>query len=414
MMNNEHQEQIRGFTGWLARRVLKSGADLRTGDSRSRLGMLQGAVGIIANLFIFLVKITFGFVFGSIALIADSFDSLSDVAASTMIIVGAHWAGKPRDREHPFGHGRMEWIASLIVSILLVGVGLSLGKEAVVRIFRPHPYDAPWWLIAIVAASIPLKEWMAHFSRSLSRASGSSLIEAGYWHFRFDSLMAGLVCVALFSSRFGWAAVDGWMGLIIAGLIMHGGLSLIRERVSLLLGEAPSAEEISQLEKLAFQVDGVRDAHDIIVHKYGDYRLISLDIEVDACGTALEAHRIAAQVEQKIEDNCHAKAIVHVDPVDRSHRLYPEAESVLSRYISAHGEIASFHDLRLTDEEGGPVLTADIVMATKTPETAHAQIIEDLKNHLSLHLHTVSRLHIDTEIFHGQPAASPAVGKINA
>ena len=265
-----------------------------------------------------------------------------------------------------------------------------------------------------MVASIPLKEWLAHFSRSLSKASGSSLIEAGYWHFRFDSLMAVLVCIALLSSRYGWSAMDGWMGLIIAGLIVYAGISLIRERVSLLLGEAPSSDEIKQIEKLALQVEGVHDAHDIIVHKYGDYRLISLDIEVDAHVTALAAHRIAAQVEQNIEDNCHAKAIVHVDPVDRSHRLYPEAESVLSGYIAEHSEIASCHDLRLTDEECGPVLTADIVMATATPEASHVQIIEDLKKHLSERLHTVSRLHIATEIFHGLPAPSPADTEIKA
>jgi len=403
MKENGQNARMRGFSGWLVRRTIPAGADLQASQSRFRLGMLQGVVGIAANLFIFLVKIILGIVFGSIALIADSFDSLSDVAASILIIVGAHWAGKPRDREHPFGHGRMEWIASLVVSILLVGVGLSLGKEAVVRIFRPQPYDAPWWLIGIVAASIPLKEWLAMFSRRLSLATGSSLIEAGYWNFRFDSLMAVMVCTALVCSRYGWSAVDGLMGLIIAGLIVHSGISLIRERVSLLLGEAPSPEEIKRIEELAFQVAGVRDAHDIIVHKYGDYHLISLDIEVDARGTAMEAHRIAAEVEDRIEDNCHAKAIVHVDPVDRSHRLYAEAESVLNSYVAAHPEIASCHDLRITDEESGPVLTADVVLSTAVPEASHAQIVENLKIHLSGRLHTVSRLHIATEIFHGTP-----------
>lgn len=401
MNNNEQQARLRGFTGWLARQAVPSGADPKDAASRFRLGMLQGIVGIAANLFIFLVKIILGIVFGSIALIADSFDSLSDVAASVMIIAGAHWAGKPRDREHPFGHGRMEWIASLIVSILLVGVGLSLGKEAVVRIFRPNPYDAPWWLIAIVAASIPLKEWLAMFSRRLSLATGSTLIEAGYWNFRFDSAMAVMVCVALVCSKYGLAVVDGCMGLIIAGLIVHSGISLIRERISVLLGEAPSPEEIRRIEQWALRVPGVRDAHDIIVHKYGDYQLISLDIEVDARGTAMEAHRIAAQVEALIEDNCHAKAIVHVDPVDRSHRLYAEAEAALNSYVADHSEIQSCHDLRITDEDGGPVLSADIVMSTSTPESSHARIIEDLKQHLSKRLHTVTRLHIATEIFHG-------------
>jgi divalent metal cation (Fe/Co/Zn/Cd) transporter len=248
-----------------------------------------------------------------------------------------------------------------------------------VRIIHPREYTAPWWMIGVVALSIPVKEWLAKFSRTLARSSGSQLIEAGYWHLRFESIMAGLVCFALISSQLGWIAVDGWIGLVIAALILHAGIELVRERIGPLIGEAPAAGEVQAIERAAHSLDGVRGVHSIIIHKYGDLHMASLHIEIDAQRPLLEAHELSEQVEETVERECGIKTVVHVDPIDRTHPAYSAVDAAVAACVSEVELARDYHDLRVNGKPAALDVSVDIVVDATVQETEFVAIARKLE-----------------------------------
>jgi len=375
-----------GLTGWLVRKFVSGPGSEVPSERRARMGILQAITSIVINLAVFVLKIIIGLSLGSIAVIADAFDSLSDIAASVLVLAGSVWARKPQDARHPFGYGRSECVAALATAILLIVVGAGIGREALVHLWRPHSYTVSWFVIGLIALTVPVKEWLALFARRLSRASGSPLIEAGYWHLRFDALMTGLVCFALISSRLGWVAVDGWVGLVIAGIIVWAGIALVKERIGPLLGEAPSSEEIHQIESAAFAVTGVRGVHDILVHKYGDTMLMSLHIEVDANWPVMDIHALSEEVEKAVEHLAGGKAVVHVDPVDRSHPLYQKVETALLTLVAERDDIEGFHDLRLTGTGDSLRIEVDVTASVETDAAVRKSVAEIVREYLHDHI----------------------------
>lgn len=362
MQNQQDKREISGPVAGLARWITRNIPPQNQRERGLRLGLFQGWTSVVVNGTIFGTKLTLGFILGSIALIADSVDSVFDVVGGAIIIVSTRMARKPRDAEHPFGHGRMDQIASLVMAVLLIVVSFELVRASVGRIVHPASYRAPWWLIGVVAATIPAKEWLARVARVVSLETGEATHEAGYWYQRFDSITTSVVCLGLIASRYGWPAVDGWIGLLIALWIGWTGIRLAKDTISPLLGEAPSAEEINAVTNAAASQEGVRGVHGVLMHKYGDTRLVSLHIEVDAARTAGESHDIAERVEQEVEQQTQCRAIVHVDPVDREHPLYTRVEEAIRDALSVEEHVLGFHDLRVKGEENRLEISVDIVV----------------------------------------------------
>lgn len=387
----------RGFSGWLIRRAVAADEDPCDPLPRARLGLLQGWTSMVLNLFIAVAKAVMGFILGSIALIADSVDSVFDVLGSVIVVAGFYWSRKPRDVEHPFGHGRIDMIAGLVMSVLLIVVGVELAHASVRRILQPSMYAASWWIIGTVAATIPLKAWLADFAHRISRATGSPSLEAGYWFHRFDSFTSGAVCVGLILSRYGVARVDGWLGLAIAGLIAWTGVKLVMSSIGPLLGEAPSAEEVEAILRSARETAGVDGAHDVIVHKYGDVKLASFHIEVDAAKSALDVHDLAEEVERVVEEKTGCKAIVHVDPVDRRHPLYDQARRCMTDLVSRDPRISEFHDLRVWGGRKTPGLSVDVVVRIGVSESESAEVQASVKRTLESSLPGLRETTVDIE-----------------
>lgn len=354
----------RGCTGWIVQWAGLSQQSPRSPDARIRLGLLQGWVSSVLNAGLCLVKLVLGLWIGSVALIADAVHSLSDVATSLIVVFGFYWSRKPRDSRHPFGHGRIELVTALVMAVILVVLAIEFVRFGIGRIFSPRELMAPGWMIGCVAATVFVKHWLAVFAHRIAQATGSPALQADYWHHVADALSTLLVVLALLAARAGWAAVDGWAALGVAGFILYAGYITARDAIHPLLGEAPPAEDIERIESAACSIPGVRGAHDVILHTYGEDRVVSFHIEVDAADSALKAHDLAEQAEAAVEESMGGKAIAHVDPIDRSHPQYGQAEELLAEVVIDHADLTAFHDLRIEGPDHRLNLSVDVVTIT--------------------------------------------------
>ena len=321
---------------------------------REAYGVLEGWVSIVVNLVVFAVKIVPGVMIGSIALIADAIHSLGDIVTSVVVIWGFKVSNAPPDREHPFGHGRAENIASLVIAVLLFLTAWEFGKASVARLLHPRQVEAGAWLLALLALSIVLKEWLSQFSLALGRTINSTALIGDFWHHRSDVLATAIVAVALVASTLGWWWVDGLGGLAVSAIIAWAAWRLLGDSLTPLIGEAPSAQLLTELRAIALGVPEVDEVHDVIVHRYGGLLVSSLHIEVSDAVPLSRSHDIAEAVEQQINERFGGWAVVHVDPVNRAHPLYPEVGAFLSSHLPTLDPEASFHDLRIVGGAGDP------------------------------------------------------------
>jgi cation diffusion facilitator family transporter len=389
--------EMGGIGGFLVRKAAGPDGDPGTPEVRARLGLLQGWASISINLVIFGLKCASGVMLGSIALVADSVDSLFDVLGSAILVFGIQWSRKPRDSDHPFGHGRVDLVAGLILAVLLIVVGVELGKTSVIRILGPGHFIAPWWMIGVIAVTIPVKEWLAVFSRRISSATNSSSLEVDYWFHRFDAVTSAAVCIGLVVSRQGWSAADGWIGLVIAAVICLTGVRLVYEKISPLLGEAPTREEVVAVERTASSCSGVNGVHDVIIHKYGDVKLVSFHIEVDAFKPSVDVHDLAERVEEVVGRETGCRAIVHVDPVDRTHPSYARVRQVLETVVGSRDGLVAFHDLRVSGVPGALDVSVDLVVRVEVAEASYGSVAAEVEGDLRGTLPGLRRVRVGIE-----------------
>ena len=285
---------------------------------RKRIGYLEAWVSIIGNVLLFLLKLLIGIAINSLSLIADAFHSLSDVLTSIVVLVGFKFGEKPADKEHPFGHGRIEIIATLIIAFLLIVVTYDIGKSAILRIISPQKVKFSSIAIIFMIASAGFKEWMASFSIFLGKKINASSLIADAWHHRSDAIASLLVGLGLIFMRFNLYLIDGILALGVAILIGWIAVRLIITSSSTLIGEAPDSELINKISQISLSVPGVLNIHDIYVHDYNTNKVISLHVEVNDNLLADAAHEIATTVEEKIKEKTHAYNVTaHIDPKER-------------------------------------------------------------------------------------------------
>lgn len=280
---------------------------------RTRLGFLEAWISIAGNLILFFFKIVFAIAVNSVSLMADAFHTLSDMATSIIILFGFRTAGRPSDSKHPYGHGRAENIAALIVAILLIITGIEFIHAAIRRLNNPQPITNTTWIIIIMVISIIIKEWLARFSFHIARIIKSKMLEADAWHHRADSFTSILVILAAVGAKCGFPFLDGVFALIIALLIIWTGFRLARSTASFLLGEAPSPELVNQIITIAASVPGVKGIHGIEIHDYGTTKTCSAHIEVTPNLSTDQSHEIANEVEGALKTRLGLPTVVHID-----------------------------------------------------------------------------------------------------
>jgi cation diffusion facilitator family transporter len=328
---------------------------------RTRAGLLEGWLSVWINLILFVIKLILGILASSIALIADAIHSATDSISSAIVIAGFKISAKPPDREHPYGHGRAELIATLIIAVLIIVTGVEFIKSGIDRLLNPQPVSSSGWVIVAVFITIILKELLGKFSLELGEAIDSDTLKADAWHHRSDALSSVVVILALWLSPRGYPWADGVGALIVALILIKVGIELTRNSADDLLGKAPDASFLEKLRQLVRDIPKVENAHDIVVHQYGQSRHIGLHIEISAAVPPMEAHELVEKVEQTIRKTLNADATVHYDPVPVDDERIPAVRALIEGLQIQNPAIQAVNDLRIVDSHAQTMLLMDLV-----------------------------------------------------
>ncbi|NLI54672.1 MAG: cation transporter [Clostridiales bacterium] len=335
---------------------------------RLRYGMLCGAVGIAFNVLLFLGKIIAGSMTGSIGITADAFNNLSDAGSSVITLVGFRLSDAKADKEHPFGHGRFEYISGLIVSMAILLMGFELAKTSVEKIFSPEPVTFSFLALGVLVCSILIKLYMFFYNRGVAKKIDSAAMRATAMDSISDVTATSVVLLSMLVGRWtGWM-IDGYAGLAVAIFILYTGVRAAKETISPLLGQPPEREFVEKIERIVLGHEGVIGVHDLVVHDYGPGRvMVSLHAEVPADGDMIQLHDAVDNLEKLLRTECGCEAVIHMDPVEtndeETNRLRTETQAILSGL----DERLSLHDFRVVSGPTHTNLVFDIVVPFEFP-----------------------------------------------
>lgn len=351
------------LTEWLIRRHVRDSENVRAPQVRGAYGKLAGVTGIAANVILFFGKVLAGVLSGSVAMVADAFNNLSDAGSSIVTLVGFRLSAAPPDKKHPFGHGRMEYLSALTVAALIMLAGVELASSAVDKILHPTPTEFSWVSAVILLASIDIKAWLAGFNKTIGRRIGSEALAASAADSRNDVICTAVVLASSLVSLFTDVAVDGWVGVAVALFVIWSGFSIMRETVSPLLGEAPDPQLVSEIRERVLAQDGIVGVHDLIVHNYGPGRcIVSLHAEVPSHGDILRSHEIIDTVERRLSEELNLIACIHMDPVDTEDSRVADLRVLTETVVQDIDPSLSLHDFRVVFGEQRTNVIFDVVV----------------------------------------------------
>ena len=315
---------------------------------RKAYGILCGAVGIGFNVLLFLGKFFAGTLSGSIAITADAFNNLSDAGSSFVTLLGFQLAGQKPDSDHPFGHGRIEYLSGLAVAMLIFLMGFELAKSSLDKILHPAPVDSSWLVIAILCVSICVKLYMSFYNRSLGKKLNAPAMLATAADSLSDSVATTAVLIATLVGRFSGLMIDGWCGILVAAFILWSGFNAAKDTVNPLLGTPPTHEFVNQIKELVMAHPGIIGIHDLIVHDYGPGRvMISLHAEVSASENVLELHDEIDNVESELREKLGCEAVIHMDPVVTDDGITEETRERVAALVHCIDDAINIHDFRM-------------------------------------------------------------------
>ncbi len=332
----------------LARFFIKNQNDAKDPAARQAYGILCGAVGIFLNLCLFAGKFLAGTLSNSIAITADAFNNLSDAGSSIITLIGFKMAGQKPDPSHPFGHGRIEYISGLLVSVIILLMGAELLKSSVSKILRPEEMVFSPVVLGILLCSILVKCYMFLYNRKLGKRLDSAAMLATATDSLSDMLATSVVLAATLIGHFTSLTIDGWCGVLVGLFICYAGFGAAKDTISPLLGQAPDKEFVRQINDIVMSYSDVLGIHDLIVHNYGPGRvLISLHAEVPADGELLALHDTIDTIEHELRNTLHCHAVIHMDPVCVGDEQTMRLKALVAGYIKEIGDTVSMHDFRI-------------------------------------------------------------------
>ncbi|HIV80968.1 MAG TPA: cation diffusion facilitator family transporter [Candidatus Avanaerovorax faecigallinarum] len=332
-------------------------------DVRQRYGKLAGTLGIISNSILCIAKIITGIIAGSIAIIADGINNLTDASSSVITLAGFKLASMPEDDEHPYGHARIEYITGMIVSILIVVVGVELGKSSIEKIIHPEPVEFSVSAVVILVCAIIVKLWQASFNVYAGKRINSLTLTATGADSRNDVISTSAVLICLIVGKFTGFNIDGYAGCLVALFIIYSGITLVKETVSPLLGEKPDPMLISEISDMALSYEGVLGIHDLVVHNYGPGKIfVSIHIEVDADGDLMESHDLIDNIERDISKRLNVVMTAHMDPILRNDPLTDRFNTLMRETAEKYEGIGNLHDLRVVKGPTHTNIIFDVVV----------------------------------------------------
>jgi cation diffusion facilitator family transporter len=365
---------------WIASRVIVDFDNTDNKYVRVRYGFLAGWVSIFATLSLFVVKMTLGVVSGSVSIIANAFHLLSHLANSIILVVTFWATARPATAKNPFGHGRMEHLGPLIMSIFLFVSGIQLAERSFHQALDPHELHywkaLPW----ILLVSIVVMQWLSKFVTYLGKRVHSHAILVNAFHHKIEGVMSLTVIGGLVASHnFHHPEIDGYIGILVSVWLLYLGFTHAKEAVVPLLGQAPSMDMIRKIRETAKSVDGVEDVHEIIVHDYGSLYMISMHVEIPEKFNPAEMHEIAERCERKLRKHFGGEVVCHTDPLLEKTPEIQAIEDQFRRIIEDIPNIVGYHDFRVIAESSDKVIiAADVDMAEDVPETDFKSIRQEL------------------------------------
>lgn len=348
---------------FLIRKFIKNSNDTRSKKVRSDYGYLGGIVGIVVNIFLFLIKLSVGLFVNSIAVIADAVNNLSDVGASMVTIFGFKLSSKPADKEHPFGHGRIEYISGLIVAFLVLMVGFEFIRTSIDRIKNPVPVQFAWVPFILLLVSILFKVWLSKFYKTVGDKINSSALKASSVDSLSDVVSSSTVVISLLISKFTTLPIDGYIGVIVSLVILYAGYNLIKDTLDPLLGVAPDEELVKDIHKMLLAYEHIDGTHDLMVHNYGPGRIIaSIHAEIPEDISVVKAHEVVDRAEKEISAELDIHLLIHMDPVTTKDEEILSAKDELMTVLDKFSFINSFHDFRVVGEGDYKNLIFDVVV----------------------------------------------------
>ena len=362
---------------FLVRRFIKNYQDTKDANVRTSVGKLSGIVGILNNLFLFVIKFVIGTIVHSVSIQADGVNNLTDAGSNIISILSFHLANKPADKDHPFGHERTETIASLFVGILILVLGFETAKESISKVIHPGSIDFRIASVIILLISIIVKFWMYAYNKKLSKTYDSSLLEATALDSISDVCGTTAVLVSTLLSPVLHFNLDGYMGIVVSGIILYGAYGLLRDMINSLIGEAPDPELVHNIVDMIMAHPAILGVHDMMLHNYGPNKIFaSAHVEVDSSKDIFETHDHIDNIEREVKENMNIDLVLHMDPVKVND---PETELYRAKVVEAIHQIDpkwGFHDFRIVSGPTHVNLVFDLVIPFE--EKYSQEEIEDM------------------------------------
>ena len=367
------------MTEFLVNKFIKDSANIESTEVRTRYGMLASVVGIFCNVLLFSVKLAIGLILSSLAVTADAFNNLSDAASSIISFVGVKMAGKPADAEHPFGHGRIEYIAALIVSFLVIEVGFTFFKSSISKIMHPEEitFDPVPFIILIL--SILVKLWMAFFNNKLGKRIDSKVMLATAADSLGDVITTSATVISIDICHFTSINVDAIAGLIVSGIVIWSGVSIAKDTLEPLIGQRVPSELYQKITDMVESYEGIVGAHDLIVHNYGPNRsMATIHAEVPNDVSIEASHEIIDRIERDAKKELNILLVIHMDPVEMRDEEVLELRDKTSHIVHALDPELHFHDFRVLKENEQKNLIFDLVVPDSYTEKDANRVMHQL------------------------------------
>lgn len=381
---------------FLVRRFIKNYQDTKDANVRTSIGKLSGIVGIFSNLFLFVIKFVIGTVVHSVSIQADGVNNLTDAGSNIISILSFHLANKPADKDHPFGHERTETIASLFVGILILVLGFETAKESISKVINPESIDFRIASVIILLISIIVKFWMYAYNKKLSKTYDSSLLEATALDSISDVCGTTAVLVSTLLSPVLHFNLDGYMGIVVSGIILYGAYGLLRDMINSLIGEAPDPELVHNIVDMIMAHPAILGVHDMMLHNYGPNKIFaSAHVEVDSSKDIFETHDHIDNIEREVKENMNIDLVLHMDPVKVNDL---ETELYRAKVVEAIHQIDpkwGFHDFRIVSGPTHVNLVFDLVIPFEEKYTQ-----EEIEEMLLKHIDSDKKIYLVLTIDH--------------
>jgi len=369
------------LTKLLIRLFIKNSNDVKEADVRERYGVLSGFVGIVSNFILFIVKLIIGMIIGSVAITADSFHNLADSSSALITVISFHMGIKPADKEHPFGHGRIEYISALVISFLILLFGWEFLKESITKILHPDEINFQLASVFILVVALLIQIWMSFFYRKIGKSIDSITIIAMSREVTGDVLVTGVTALAVVFTHITGIKIDGFAGLFVSVVLFKNGYDIAKDTLSSLLGKPADPELARKIKKMVESYDGIIGSHDLIIHNYGpNHYIVSIHAEVPVKADILTSHEAVDLAEREVAKALGIVIVIHMDPVDTEDENIKDLIKVVNGVIAQDEGQCSAHDFRLVNGKHHRNFIFDLIIPYEYTKSKKDKLLMDIQN----------------------------------